>query len=163
MTVRPIPEFPQPGTFRQERQEIAFSERGQAVLLSRLDYVDLHGKLHSAMPGLLTDGRSGPVRLLGSPWRTEHRRSALIHDAGCAVAKMLPPAQRRVVREAADRLYRECLLQSGASRAAAWWHYQGVSTHGWWFRARPACDWRVDFASPEAAAANRLGILGEKA
>jgi hypothetical protein len=196
MIVRPIPEFPQPGTFRQERCELQFGGYGdQALFMSRLDYLDLHGRMHTVMPGLKFDGRSGgPVTwlVLGGNFRTEHMRSAGLHDAGCAVIKMLPPDVRWPLRLAVDDLFFECLLTSQAiytqhefnaavlmpagkaklaalrgvqinaikRRMARHAMYRAVRTHAWYHRNDPACDWRVDFASPEAAEANRRGILG---
>ena len=199
MIVRPIPEFPQPGTFRQERCELEFGRFGdQAEWKSRLDYVDLNGKVHSIFPGLKCDGRSGPEvthLVLGGNFRTVHLRSSGMHDGGCAVAKLFPPSERKPIRDAADALFFECLktsqdietqrefnaavlMPAGKAKLAALRGvqinaikrrmarhamYRAVRTHAWYHRNDPACDWRVDFASPEAAEANRRGILGEKA
>ena len=151
------------GYFVQQRADLAFGEHGrQALLNSRLDYIDLGAHMHTAYPGLLTDGRSGRIGyyVLGTPYSTQHLRSALLHDWHCARGNLLGPAERAEVRRGADLLFRECLVQSGVRRFTAWLMYRGVRLHAWATRRRAAIGWQRDWASRDASEQGDLmGIM----
>jgi hypothetical protein len=151
------------GAFLDVAVHLQFSRPdGQAILLAPVRYMDLRGRLHTAWPGLITDGRSGPGKLLlGTPFCPEHLRSAIIHDWYCAKAKLIQPGRERdSLRRSADVLFGECLRQSGVGRVVAAVMVTAVMTHARIVRRRPAVDWRVDFISEAASHAGACeGLL----
>ena len=150
------------GYFVQTRAELDFGDHGnEAVLKTRLDYIDTMAHMHTAYPGLITDGRSGRIGyyLIGTPFSTVHLRSALLHDWHCARGAMLDPVDRRVVRAGADMLFHECLIHSGVGSTKARLMYWAVRLHAFAHRSDRPRDWRRDFVSRDAALEGSLDAI----
>jgi len=138
---------------------IDFDDLGREGVLKRtVAYRDKQGRIHHALPGLRTDGRSGPVGyyLIGQPFRTRHLRCAIVHDWYCAHADLMDKESYSKMRAACDKLFLESLETVGVP----WWKrrlmYMAVRGHA---KARtightPA-HWSKHFTSAEASHATR--------
>jgi hypothetical protein len=135
---------------------------GRAELRSWVNYQDANGIIHTAHPGLITDGRSGRIGyyVIGTPYNEDTLLPALVHDWYCAKIKLQPPSNmRNRLREAADDLFAECLRASGETWRVPLMH-RAVRLHAWAHRNDAAAHWTEDFASEEASLTGTLdGLL----
>jgi hypothetical protein len=146
------------GQFLTSGVLIDFDDAGRHGVLKRaVVYRDAAGRVHHALPGLKTDGRSGAIGyyVVGQPFRTKHLRCAIVHDWYCAIACMMDRESYCRLRKSCDLLFRESLAAVGVPRWKRWAMYRAVRGHAWWKgRRHEPQDWSVHFTSRAAARAH---------
>ena len=146
---------PKPARFITSGASCHFYRHGKyALLLNPVMFRDSKDHMHTAHPGLFTDGRSGKIGyyIIGSPFRTEYLEAYILHDWYCAKAKLLEPELRAIVRDAADlQLRNETLPALGAGLPRRVATYRAVRWHAWCHRDDEAGTWTADFLSEDAS------------
>ena len=97
---------------------------GTARLCRDLSYTDIVGQTHTVRAGFVTDGASIPRlfwRVVNHPYAGRILPGAILHDDGCARARLLMDSgqitRASAVRLEADQLFAETLRRAGLPMA----------------------------------------------